>query len=151
MLRIVLIEDSPADAHMLRTALEQTGIPIDIATIADGVEAMEYFSEANAERVLRECDLVLLDLNLPRISGFELLQRIKTSVDLRRIPVIVMSGSTDSSEIKRCYHAGANSYICKPNHLDEILDAATQFVAYWSNCVQLPSGQRMATILDTGR
>ena len=138
MLRIVLVEDNPADAHMLRTALEETGASIEIFALAEGAKAMEYFSDANADDVLGKCDLALIDLNLPRVSGFELLQHIKTSERLKRIPVIVMSGSADSSEIERCYELGANSYICKPAHLDKILDVAMQFVMYWSTCVQLP-------------
>jgi two-component system, chemotaxis family, response regulator Rcp1 len=145
VLRIVLVEDNPADAQMLRTALEQTGISIEIVTLADGAEAMEYFSDANADDVLAKCDLVLLDLNLPRVTGFELLQHIKTNTEFKRIPVIVLSGSTDSSEIERCYQLGANSYICKATHLDKILDTAMQFVTYWYTCVQLPSRQRAAS------
>ena len=138
VLHIVLVEDNPADAHMLRAALEQTGMSIDVVSLTDGADAVQYFSGDNIEDVLRNCDLVLLDLNLPRVSGFEVLEHIKGSEDLKRLPVIVMSGSSDPSEIERCYRTGANSYICKPTHLDEIFDTAVQFVAYWSHCAKLP-------------
>jgi CheY-like chemotaxis protein len=138
VLHIVLVEDNPADAHMFRTALAQTGASIDVVSLTDGTDAVEYFSDDNVDDVLRNCDLVLLDLNLPRISGFEVLEHIKASEHLKRLPVIVMSGSSDPAEIERCYHIGANSYICKPTHLEEIFDTAVQFIAYWSHCAKLP-------------
>lgn len=148
MLRILLIEDNPADAHMLRTALEKTGMPVDITHAQDGVEAVEYLV---TDPRGRQCDVVLLDLNLPRLSGFEVLEHIRNREELKRLPVVIMSGSTNTEEIDRCYKAGANSYICKPIHLDEILAVAAGFVAYWSTCVKLPSkrsvGRPAATFL----
>ena len=126
---------------MLRTALGKTGMPVEITHVMDGVEAIEYLApDENASR----CDVVLLDLNLPRLTGFEVLEHIRTSVDLKRLPVVIMSGSSNIEEIDRCYQGGANSYICKPIHLDEILATAAGFVAYWSSCVKLPSKHRAA-------
>lgn len=136
MLRILLVEDSPADAQMLRTALGKAGLAVEITHVKDGVEAVEYL--ANEQKPAQSCDVVLLDLNLPRLNGFEVLEHIRSIEELKSLPVVVMSGSTNSDEIDRCYHAGANSYICKPIHLDEILSTAAWFVAYWSNCVKLP-------------
>ncbi len=136
MLRILLVEDNPADARMLETAMEKTGVPIEITLLQDGAKVIEYLT-GNTGR--NQCDVLLLDLNLPRLSGFEVLQAIRARDDLRSLPVVVMSGSTNIDEIRRCYHAGANSYICNPLFLDEIFGAAARFVAYWSNCVQLPS------------
>ncbi len=82
------------------------------------------------------CDIVLLDLNLPRVGGFEVLEYIRQRKDLKSLPVIIMSGSTDVDEIDRCYQAGANSYICKPIHLDQILFTAASLLTYWSKCVK---------------
>jgi chemotaxis family two-component system response regulator Rcp1 len=148
MLRILLVEDNPADAQMLRTALGKTGMPVNITHVKDGVEALECLAQAeNAS----QHDVVLLDLNLPRLTGFEVLEQIRSSGDLKRLPVVVMSGSMNIEEIDRCYHAGANSYICKPIHLDEILSTAAGFVAYWSNCVKLPSKRRAARAQVTSR
>jgi CheY-like chemotaxis protein len=144
MLRVLLIEDNPADAQMFRTALEKTGMPVEITHLEDGAKALEYLESDNFGSTQRHCDVLLLDLNLPRIGGFEVLQHIRNSEELKSLPVVVMSGSNDAEEIDRCYQAGANSYICKPIHLDEILATAAGFVSYWSKCVKLPSKRTVA-------
>jgi CheY-like chemotaxis protein len=143
MLRIVLVEDNLADAEMLETALQQTGAPVDIIRLDDGIKAIEYLTQND---ILSRHDLVLLDLNLPRLSGFEVLERIRAHEDLKSLPVVVMSGSSDPTDIERCYRAGANSYICKPSHLEEIFFTVAQLVAYWSTVVKLPSKHRIASI-----
>jgi CheY-like chemotaxis protein len=136
MFRILIVEDNPADAQILQMALERAGVPLDIALREDGVKAIEYLADGNPAR----CDLVLLDLNLPRLSGFEVLERIRSCEELQSLPVVVLSGSADAGDVDRCYRSGANSYICKPTHLVDILTVAAQIVTYWSQCVKLPSG-----------
>jgi chemotaxis family two-component system response regulator Rcp1 len=143
MLHIVLVEDNPADAEMLELALQQASTPVHIVRLDDGVKAIEYLSQDNASR---QHDLVLLDLNLPRLSGFEVLERIRAREDLKSLPVVVMSGSNDPNDIERCYRSGANSYICKPTHLEEIFFTIEHLVAYWSKVVKLPSKARAAVI-----
>jgi CheY-like chemotaxis protein len=105
----------------------------------DGEKAIEYLATDRRTLASPSCDIVLLDLNLPRVGGFEVLEYIRRRQDLKSLPVIIMSGSTDVDEIDRCYQAGANSYICKPIHLDQILFTASSLLTYWSNCVKLPS------------
>ncbi len=144
MLRILLVEDNPADAHMLGTALEKTGTPVEITHLKDGVEAIAFLTKN--QKASQSCDVVLLDLNLPRLSGFEVLEYIRSYEELKRLPVVIMSGSNNIEEIDRCYQLGANSYICKPIHLAEILSTAERFMAYWSNCVKLPSRRRPARV-----
>jgi len=141
MFRILIIEDNPADAQILQMALERAGVPLEIIHLDDGAKAMEYLSAGKSSH----CDLVLLDLNLPRLSGFEILERIRASEELAGLPVVVTSGSADAADVDRCYRAGANSYICKPAHLVDILTAAARIVAYWSQCVTLPSGSSAAS------
>jgi len=135
--RIALVEDSPADAHIFRFALQQTGMSLEIDVLEDGLKAMEYLRAGNGQGL--RCDLVLLDLNLPGISGFEVLERIKALDQLRRVPVVVMSGSSSQEDIDRCYLAGANSYISKPCQLEDILVLAGRLVAYWFACAKLPN------------
>jgi CheY-like chemotaxis protein len=142
MLHIVLVEDNPADAEMLEMALQQVGAPVTIVRLDDGVKAIEYLSQAHATR---QHDLVLLDLNLPRLSGFEVLERIRAREDLRSLPVVVMSGSSDPGDIERCYRSGANSYICKPAHLEAIFFTIQNLVAYWSKVVLLPPRGRVVS------
>jgi CheY-like chemotaxis protein len=119
-------------------ALEQAGMPVEIMVLDDGLAAFEYLIRNDAQHSSK-WDLVLLDLNLPTISGFELLERIRASDRLKALPVIVMSGSSNPTDIDRCYRAGANSYVCKPPHLTDLFSVAAQVVAYWSKCVKLPS------------
>src|SRR5579871_6405845 len=119
MLQIIVVEDDPAEAHLLSLAIREAGVPVRIVVLDDGVKALDYIV-----RNRRECDLVLLDLNLPRISGFEVLARVKKQEDLRAIPVVIFSGSTDPADVERCYRLGANSYICKPTHLEAIYTMA---------------------------
>lgn len=135
MFRIVLVEDNPADARILETALARAGAPTTVVVLENGRKAVDYFTGAGPV----ECDVALVDLNLPLVSGFEVLEAIRASKTLRSLPVIVLSGSSSPADVDRCYQAGANSYICKPVHLDEIYAMAARFVAYWTECVKLPS------------
>jgi CheY-like chemotaxis protein len=137
MLRVVYVEDNPGEAFLLEKALSGSGTPVEIVRLEDGVQALEYLSLDNA------CDLVLLDLNLPLLSGFEVLEQLRNRNDEKMIPIIVLSGSGDSGDVERCYRAGANSYIRKPLHLEEIFTMVNDLVAYWSKWVTLPSRCRI--------
>jgi CheY-like chemotaxis protein len=134
MFRIALVEDNPSEAQIIEMALRKTGEPLQIVLLEDGVEAMDYLS-----RTRDPCDLVLLDLNLPRLDGFEILGRVRRDDQLRSLPVVVLSGSSNPEEVARCYRTGANSYICKPLHLDEIFAMAAHVVNYWAKTVRIPS------------
>jgi CheY-like chemotaxis protein len=137
MLRIVLVEDNPADARILQTAFARAGGAATTIVIENGRDAIEYFSVLGPDPL--PCDIALMDLNLPQVSGFEVLEAIRASESLRGLPVVVMSGSSSQTDVDRCYRAGANSYICKPIHLDDIFAMAVRFVTYWTECVKLPA------------
>jgi len=133
MLRIVLVEDNPAEAYLLKRALRLAGVPIDLVHLEDGQKAVEYLTRSSDK-----CDLVLLDLNLPRLSGFEVLECLRNQDASRLLPVVVLSGSSDSGDIERSYRAGANSYIRKPVHLEDTLQMAVALMTYWSRWVSPP-------------
>jgi CheY-like chemotaxis protein len=143
MLRIAVVDDNPSEAQMLEMALRETGEPLQIDILEDGVAAMDYLA-AKPTR----CDLVLLDLNLPRLTGFEVLERLRRDDRFKGLPVVILSGSSNSEEILRCYRAGANSYICKPLHLGDIIAMAGHVVDYWAKTVNLPS--RLQTLRSHG-
>jgi CheY-like chemotaxis protein len=82
------------------------------------------------------------------LSGFELLERIRASEGLKAVPVLVMSGSSNPTDVERCYGAGANSYICKPRHLADLFFIGFQLVAYWSKCVKLPAKRSGGLVSD---
>ena len=123
---------------MFRLALRQSGIDAELTVLEDGVAALDYLAGDGAPNAPRPCDLMLLDLNLPRLGGLEVLREVRSTGRLMSLPVIVMSGSANAAEVERCYRAGANSFICKPAHLQEILAGTATLLAYWAKCVSLP-------------
>jgi CheY-like chemotaxis protein len=133
VLRIALVEDNPADAHLMETALRQTGETVEVQILQDGLEAIQNITEGR-----NAYDLILLDLNLPRRNGFEVLESLRRLNEFKGLPIIIMSGSSDPADIERCYRAGCNSYVCKPAHLEEIFVTARQLLTYWTNCAKLP-------------
>ncbi|MDQ1469465.1 MAG: hypothetical protein QOJ99_945 [Bryobacterales bacterium] len=136
--KVLIIEDSPADARMIRIAIERRDPTIETEVLEDGALAMRYFSLYRDDGEIPPCDLILLDLNLPRVSGFEILEFLKKDSELMKIPVVVLSGSSSNEDIERSYAAGANSYLCKPTGIDEVFDMAVQLVSYWFEHVRLP-------------
>ncbi|HEY4360016.1 MAG TPA: response regulator [Bryobacteraceae bacterium] len=128
-MHLLLVEDNPADANLLQRALDAGKTPVDLVWLTDGVEALEYLSQSP-----RVCDLLLLDLSLPRLTGFEVLERLRARDEFKTLPILILSGSCDPADVERCYRAGANSYICKPVHVNEVFSMAETIVNYWSTC-----------------
>jgi chemotaxis family two-component system response regulator Rcp1 len=134
--KILIIDDNPADSKMLRAALARRDSAIETEVLEDGEQAVEYFSMKM--RPESAPDLILLDLNLPLLSGFEVLEFIKSEPGLKKLPVVVLSGSSNPYEIERCYAAGANSYISKPVGLQQVFDMAEHLISYWFEHASLP-------------
>ena len=140
--RIVIVDDNPADAKILLMALAKRDPAIETVVLEDGAKAVDYFSNAQKAGESAPCDLVLLDLNLPRVNGFEVLAFLKGDAELKKIPVVVLSGSSSQLDIERCYASGANSYFCKPVGIDEVFSMAAQLVSYWFNSVLRPGNAK---------
>jgi CheY-like chemotaxis protein len=138
---ILLIEDSPEDFEATTRALRKAGLVNPVFHCSDGDEALDYLnrrgSYASPERAPRP-GVILLDLNLPGTDGREVLCEVKGDERLKRIPVIVLTTSTDERDIEKCYLAGANSYIKKPVDLDGFVRAVQQLKDYWFEVVILP-------------
>jgi two-component system response regulator len=128
-LSIVVVEDNPADAELLRLALARTDVPLDMILFSNGEDAFRHLGIGDSVPHDSNCDLVVLDLNLPRISGFEILEEIRRTEHLNDVPVMILSGSSNPQDIQRCYQLGAKSYLCKPTDLPEILRLGEQLVA----------------------
>jgi len=133
---IIVVEDNPADSRMLKMALARRDSTIATLVIDDGADALKFFS-SHADTL--PCDLILLDLNLPRVSGFEILEFLKSHPQLKRTPVIVLSGSSTQQDVERCYRTGANCYICKPTGLDAVFTMIDDLIRYWFEQAQLPT------------
>jgi CheY-like chemotaxis protein len=127
---VVLVEDNPADVEILRTALDQEDAEIEITRFATGWAFLSYFGIGSLPPSDGSscCDLILLDLNLPEINGFEILERVRDTGSLKTVPIVVMSGSGNPEDIARSYQLGAASYIRKPSHLGDIFAVAHQIV-----------------------
>ena len=138
-IEILLVEDNPGDVRLTREALAEAKVSNNLAVASDGVEALAYLRrEAPHENATRP-DLVLLDLNLPRKDGREVLGEIKADPQLRRLPVVVLTTSTAEQDILESYNLYANCYISKPVDLDQFLAIVTSIEDFWLTIVKLPA------------
>jgi CheY-like chemotaxis protein len=136
--RILLVEDSPSDVAMTRAALRDGRIANELAVVNDGEEAMAYLRRDGEYSQAVRPDLVLLDLNLPKKDGREVLAEVKEEPDLKMIPIIVLTTSAAESDILRSYELHANSYVTKPVGLDAFLEAVRSIEDFWLTLVRLP-------------
>jgi chemotaxis family two-component system response regulator Rcp1 len=137
--RVLQVEDNEADVRLTREALREAGEEVRLSVVGDGEQALAYLrNEAGFENVPRP-DLVLLDLNLPRKDGVEVLQEMRRDPELAPIPVIVLTSSAEASDVDRCYAAGANAFVVKSLELDEFIDRIGVIREFWFGVAQLPS------------
>jgi chemotaxis family two-component system response regulator Rcp1 len=135
--RILLVEDNPNDIEITRRALEKGQVKNELTIARDGQEALDMlFGHALGEASLP--GLILLDLNLPRVDGREVLSRIKSHPELRRIPVIVLTTSTREEDVVRSYDLGVNTFISKPVRFEDFIKVVTAIQEYWIVIATLP-------------
>lgn len=136
---ILLVEDNPGDALLVEEALNNNKIMANLFIVEDGVEAMAYLKrEGNYSDAVRP-DLILLDLNLPRKNGREVLEEIKSTDGLKRIPVVILTTSSDEVDILRTYDLHANAYVTKPVDLSQFIKIIHELKDFWFTIVRLPS------------
>jgi len=131
---ILLVEDNPSDIGLTRRALEKNGISNKLVVAEDGQEALDYIFCNGAHRARDIADmpvLVLLDLNLPRVEGLDVLHRIRADRRTRCIPVVILTSSTEEHDIATAYHRGTNSYIRKPVDFKQFSEVVKQLGLYW--------------------
>lgn len=136
---ILLVEDNPADVLLTRSAFEDFRITNTLHVVEDGVEAMEFVRRAGAFSEAPRPDLIMLDLNLPRKNGREVLAEIKADPTLRTIPVVVLTTSGAEQDILQAYDLHANSYIVKPVGFAKFVEAVRSIKDYWFSLVTLPT------------
>ncbi|MGH8868127.1 MAG: response regulator [Actinomycetes bacterium] len=139
---VLLVEDDPDDVYLTRQALDRTKLQLHMQVAADGVEAMDKLRAAGKPGRDAKPDLILLDLNLPRMDGREVLQEIKSDPDLAHIPIVVLTTSGAEEDIVRTYQLHANCYITKPVDLDSFRAVVSSIEDFWFTVVQLPPGGR---------
>ena len=135
---ILVVEDNPADADLVREALSEAALPCEITTLTDGVEALLYLLKEAPYAAAAKPNLVLLDINMPRMDGLEVLAQMKTDPELRRIPVLILSSSTSRADVLRSYDLHANCYIAKPADLNEFFTFMQRLERFWLGTALLP-------------
>lgn len=136
--RILLMEDDPGDVELILEALRQARLALSIARVADGEEGMRYLRRQDEYREARRPDLILLDLNMPRMDGREVLAAVKSDKELRAIPVVVLTTSDAETDIAASYDLGANCYLKKPLEFAEFLNVVKSLEDFWLTLVKLP-------------
>lgn len=139
-IEILLVEDNPGDVRLTREALRDAKVNNNMAVASDGIEALALLRQEGDYASAVRPDLILLDLNLPRMNGFEVLNVIKDDTDLKRIPVVVLTTSQAEQDIVRSYDLHANAYVTKPVDLDQFIKVIKAIEGFWLEIVKLPDG-----------
>lgn len=142
---ILLVEDNPGDARLTRELLKEGKILNNCHHVEDGVEALRFLRKKGEYADAPGADIVLLDLNLPRKNGREVLAELKADPNLRTIPVVILTTSEAERDILRAYELHANCYIIKPVDLDKFITIVRAIENFWLSVVKLPNRQRQTT------
>ena len=137
-IQILLVEDSPGDVRLTEEVLRDARVANELHVVEDGEQAMAFVGGRASHRAAPRPDLILLDLNLPRKDGREVLAELKADPELRRIPVIVLTTSSAERDVLRSYDLSANCYLTKPVDLDEFISVVRSIEAFWLSLVRLP-------------
>ena len=135
---LLVVEDSPSDVRLVKECLRESEAFLEPNVVNNGAEAMAFLRREGTYAGAPRPDLILLDLNLPGMSGREVLARSKADDDLRRIPVVVLTSSDAYEDIAACYDLGANCYVTKPICLDEFARVIQTLAKFWLTAARLP-------------
>ena len=140
-LTVLLVEDNPRDVRLTQRAFQQAGLPHDLRVVRDGDEALAYLHHEGAYKEAETAprpDVILLDLNLPRMGGHELLREVKQDNRFRQVPIIVLTTSERPDDVRLAYDAGANAYLLKPVEFSRFTEVIGQLGKFWLEIVELP-------------
>ncbi|MCB2228642.1 MAG: response regulator [Desulfarculaceae bacterium] len=138
-IKILLVEDNQGDARLAQEALKEAKVANELFWVDDGVKAMEFLRRQGEYTDAPRPDVVLLDLNLPRMDGREVLAAIKEDDEIKSIPVVVLTVSEAEEDILKSYNLHANCYITKPLELDRFMEVVQRIEDFWLTIVKLPS------------
>jgi CheY-like chemotaxis protein len=140
-IEVLLVEDNPGDVRLMREAFWEVDVRHCLHTVSDGVEAIDFLRRREGYARAPRPDLIVLDLNLPRKDGREVLAEIKRDVRLRHIPVVVLSSSTAAEDVAGAYDLHANCYVSKPVDFEQFVNVVRSIETFWFNTARLPSLQ----------
>lgn len=135
---ILLVEDNPADVRLTIEALKDAKVYNQLNVVSNGADALTYLRRQGPYTEVTRPDLILLDLNLPKMGGLEVLDVVKSDPELRTIPVVVVTTSQAEQDIIKSYNSHANCYICKPVDLDQFITVIQSIQNFWLTIVKLP-------------
>ena len=138
---ILLVEDSPGDVRLTVEALKEAKVINNLSVVQDGVEAMDFLRQKGSYKNTIRPDIILLDLNLPRKDGREVLEEIKNDPQLKQIPVVVLTTSRSEQDILRAYDLHANCYITKPVDFKQFMNVVKSIEDFWLTVVKLPTNK----------
>lgn len=139
-IEILMVEDNEGDARLALEAMKDSKIKNSMHRVRDGDEAMAFLRQEGKYTDALRPDLVLLDLNLPRKSGQEVLAEMKADMDLKRIPVVILTVSSDEADVRKTYNSHANCYVTKPLDLAQFMKVVRAIEDFWLTIVKLPDG-----------
>ena len=135
---ILLVEDNPGDVRLTQEALKEAKVHNNLSVVGDGVEAMAFLRHEGSHGSAPRPDIILLDLNLPKKDGRQVLAEIKSDPDLRRIPVVILTTSKAEEDVLKTYNLHANCYITKPVDFEQFIKVVQSIEGFWLTIVQLP-------------
>jgi len=136
---ILLVEDNQGEVRLIRESFEEINLKVDISVVRDGVEALSYLRKTEPFEKADAPDLILLDLNLPKKNGFEVLEEIKDDQALKHLPVVILTTSQDEEDVLRTYQMQASCYISKPEGLEGYIKVAKSLEIFWLTVATLPN------------
>lgn len=140
-LTVLLVEDNPRDVRLTERAFEQANVPHELRVVRDGDEALAYLHRegdyAAADSSPRP-DMILLDLNMPRMGGHELMRHVRQDVRFRQVPIIVLTTSGRPDDVRQAYDSGANAYLLKPVEFSRFTEVIGHLASFWLETVELP-------------
>ncbi|MDY7077652.1 MAG: response regulator [Chloroflexota bacterium] len=137
-IQVLLVEDDPGDIELMQECLKDAKVMVNLNVVDDGVKALAYLRQEEPYADAMQPDLILLDLNMPRKDGREVLLDIKRDETLKRIPVVILTTSDTEEDILRSYNLGANCYVTKPVGLDQFVQIVSTIEIFWFQIVKLP-------------
>ncbi|MEA2169700.1 MAG: hypothetical protein QOF76_3000 [Solirubrobacteraceae bacterium] len=137
--QILLVEDDPDDVRLFQEALRESGFRPSLHIVGDGAEALDFLHRRDRWAMAPVPDLVILDLNLPRVDGHQVLEAVRADTRLARIPIVVFTTSNRREDIDGAYTRGANAYITKPMSFDRLIEVTVKLEDFWFRIVSTPS------------
>ncbi len=139
---ILLAEDDPTDVELTINALSEHNLANDIFVVRDGAEALDYLTRTGAYAGIPAGNpvVILLDLKMPRVDGMQVLEQIKSDNNLKKIPVVILTSSSESRDLETCYQLGVNAYVVKPVKFAEFVEAVKEIGVFWALINEPPPG-----------